>query len=158
MSTQGQTIDEANNFMALEPRLVELVRQAVEGMSPAVHVLTTAELADVKESAQRTPAVHVIYGGYRIADDIGTAWELDHTWYVVAAVRNVAAARSGQAARQDAGALAAHVVGALAGAQVVGATRTLTLMSPPPARYAGGFQYLPSAFLAKTVFRKPQPQ
>ncbi len=49
MSTQGQTIAEANNFMALEPRLVELVRQAVAGMSPAVHVLTTAELADVKE-------------------------------------------------------------------------------------------------------------
>lgn len=157
MSTQGQTIDEANNFMALEPRLVELVRQAVEGMSPAVHVLTTAELADVKESAQRTPAVHVIYGGYRIAEDIGTAWELDHTWYVVVAVRNFAAARSGQAARQDAGALAAHVVGALAGAQVIGATKPLSLMSPPPARYAGGFQYLPSAFLAKTVFRKPQP-
>ena len=94
MSTQGQTIDEANNFMALEPRLVELVRQAVEGMSPAVHVLTTAELADVKESAQRTPAVHVIYGGYRIAEDIGTAWELDHTWYVVAAVSNVATPRA----------------------------------------------------------------
>lgn len=156
MSTSGQTVGESNNFMALEPRLVELVRQAVEGMSPAVHVLTTAELADVKESAQRTPAVHVIYGGYRIAQDIGTAWELDHTWYVVAAVRNVAAARSGQAARQDAGALATHVVGALAGAQVQGATQTLKLITPPPARYSGGFQYLPSAFLATTVFRKPQ--
>ena len=55
MSTSGQTAGESNNFMALEPRLVELVRQAVKGMSPAVHVLTTAELADVKESAQRTP-------------------------------------------------------------------------------------------------------
>lgn len=157
MSTQGQTVAEANNFMALELRLVEQVRLAVAGMKPAVHVLTTAELAGVKESAQHTPAVHVIYGGYRIADDLGTAWELDHTWYVVAAVSNVATARSGQAARQDAGALAAHVVGALAGTQVKGATRPLTLMSPPPARYAGGFQYIPSAFLAKTVFRKPQP-
>jgi hypothetical protein len=101
--------------------------------------------------------VHVIYGGYRIAQDIGTAWELEHTWYVVAAVRNVAQARSGKAARQDAGALATHVVGALAGAQVQGATRPLTLVTPPPARYSGGFQYLPSAFLATTVFRKPQP-
>lgn len=157
MSTQGQPTAQANNFMALEPHLVELVRSAVAGMSPAVHVLTTAELADVKESAQRTPAVHVVYGGYRIAQDIGTAWELEHTWYVVAAVRNVAQARSGKAARQDAGALATHVVGALAGAQVQGATRPLTLVTPPPARYSGGFQYLPSAFLATTVFRKPQP-
>ena len=156
MSNQGLTVAEANNWLALEPHLLALIAQAVHGMSPAVHVLTRAELADVKESAQRTPAVYVIYGGYRIAQDIGTAWELDHTWYVVAAVRNVAAARSGQAARQDAGALATHVVGALAGAQVQGATQTLKLITPPPARYSGGFQYLPSAFLATTVFRKPQ--
>ncbi|MBF9263605.1 phage tail terminator protein [Paracidovorax cattleyae] len=156
MSTQDLTTAEANNFMALEPHLVALVRQAVEGMSPAVHVLTAAEIADVKETAQRTPAVHVIYGGYRIAEDIGVAWELEHTWYVVAAVKNVATARSGQAARQDAGALAAHVVGALAGATVPGATRPLTLITPPAARYAAGFQYLPSAFQATTVFRKPQ--
>ena len=45
MSTSGQTVEQGNNFMALEPRLVELVRQAVKGKSPAVHVLTTAELA-----------------------------------------------------------------------------------------------------------------
>ncbi len=126
-----------------------------DGATTVEDIVVTARRTE--ESAQRTPAVHVIYGGYRIAEDIGTAWELDHTWYVVVAVRNFAAARSGQAARQDAGALAAHVVGALAGAQVIGATKPLSLMSPPPARYAGGFQYLPSAFLAKTVFRKPQP-
>ena len=155
MSTQGQTVAEANNFMALEPRLVELVRQAVAGMSPAVHVLTSAELGDVKESAQRTPAVHVIYGGYRIAEDMGSAWRLEHTWYVVAAVRNVATARSGQAARQDAGLLASQVVGAMAGAQVPGAVRPLALLSPPPARYSAGFQYIPSAFRAETIFRKP---
>lgn len=155
MSTLGQTVEQANDFMSLEPHLVELVRQAVEGMSPAVHVLTTAEIADVKESVQRTPAVHVIYGGYRISEDIGTAWELLHTWYVVACVKNVATVRSGQAARKGAGSLAAHVVGALAGAQVPGATRPLTLITPPPARYAAGFQYLPSAFLATTIFRKP---
>lgn len=157
MSTAGQTIAESNNFMALEPHLVALVRAAVAGMSPAVHVLTAAEIADVKETAQRTPAIHVIYGGYRMAADNGTAWELSHTWYVVAAVKNVATTRSGQAARHDVGLLAAHVVGALAGAQVKGALRPLTLITPPPARYAAGFQYLPSAFEAATVFRKPQP-
>lgn len=158
MSTAGQTIEESNNFMALEPHLVELVRGAVKGMQPAVHVLTAADIADVKETAQRTPAVHVIYGGYRVAEDIGTAWELEHTWYVVAAVRNVATARTGQAARQDAGALAARVAGAMAGAQVPGAIRPLTFVTPPAARYAAGFQYLPSAFQAATVFRKPLPQ
>lgn len=158
MSTQGLTVEQANDFMALEPHLVELVRRAVAGMSPAVHVLTSAEIADVKESAQRTPAVHVIYGGYRVLGDIGTAWELSHTWYVVAAVKNVATQRSGAAARKGAGELAAHVVAALAGAKVEGATKPLTLLTPPPARYSAGFQYLPSAFQAITVFRKPQPQ
>ena len=123
MSNQGLTVAEANNWLALEPHLLALIAQAVQGMSPAVHVLTSADLADVKESAQKTPAVHLIYGGYRIAEDLGTAWRLAHKWYAVVVVRNVALARSGQAARQDAGPMVAQVVGALVGASVPGATR-----------------------------------
>ncbi|MBX9836203.1 MAG: hypothetical protein K2X65_08515 [Burkholderiaceae bacterium] len=156
MSTQGQTVAEANNWLALEPRLVQLVQQAVQGIKPAVHVLTSADLAEVKEGAQKTPAVHLIYGGYRVTDDLGTAWSLAHTWYAVVVVRNVATQRSGQAARQSAGPLVAAVVGALVGAKVAGATRPLTLLSPPPASYRAGHQYIPSAFEAETIFRKPQ--
>ena len=147
MSTQGQTVAEANNWLALEPHLLALIADAVQGMSPAVHVLSSADLADVKESAQKTPAVHLIYGGYRITDDLGTAWSLAHIWYAVVVVRNVATQRSGQAARQSAGPLVAAVVGA---------TRPLTLLSPPPASYRAGHQYIPSAFEAETIFRKPQ--
>ena len=110
----------------------------------------------MKESAQKTPAVHLIYGGYRIAEDLGTAWRLAHKWYAVVVVRNVAGARSGQAARQDAGPMVAQVVGALVGASVPGATRALTLVSPPAATYRAGYQYIPSAFEAETIFRKPQ--
>jgi hypothetical protein len=155
MSTAGLSVLEANNFMALESHLVELVRLAVAGMSPAVHVLTAAELGDVKESAQRTPAVHVIYGGYSVAEDLGTAWRLEHTWYAVAAVRNVGAQRTGAAARAEAGPLVVRVIGALAGARVPGATKPLQMVTPPKAGYATGFQYIPSAFLAETIFRKP---
>lgn len=150
-------VEEANDFMALEPRLVEQVRQAVQGMSPAVHVLTSAEIADVVESKQRTPAVHVIYGGYRVFQDLGLSLLLDHTWYVVAVVSSAATARSGQVARLSAGQLAARVVGALYAANVPGAVEPLSMTSPPPARYSAGLQYLPSAFVARTVFRKPQP-
>ena len=156
MSTQGQTLAEANNWLALEPHLEDLLRAAVAGASPAVHVLTTADLGDVKEAAQKTPAVHLIYGGYRVAEDLGTAWRLEHTWYAVVVVRNVATQRSGQAARQAAGPLVAAVVGALVGASVPGASRPLTLASPPPASYRAGHQYIPSAFQAETIFRKPQ--
>ena len=74
----------------------------------------------------------------------------------VVVVRNVAGARSGQAARQDAGPMVAQVVGALVGASVPGATRALTLVSPPAATYRAGHQYIPSAFEAETIFRKPQ--
>lgn len=156
MSTHGLTVVEANNWLALEPHLLDLLTQAVQGMSPAVHVLTSADLADVKESAQKTPAVHLIYGGYRITEDLGTAWRLMHKWFAVVVVRNVAGGRSGHAARQDAGPMVAQVVGALVGASVPGATRPLTLVTPPPATYRAGHQYIPSAVEAETIFRKPQ--
>ena len=109
----------------------------------------------MKDAAQHTPAVHLIYGGYQVAEAAGTQWRLQHKWFAVAAVRNVAAVRSGQAARRDAGQLAAIVAGCLAGAQVAGATRALELLTPPPAHYADGFQYIPVAVQAETIFRKP---
>lgn len=158
MSTQGQTVAEANNFLALEPHLLELITHAVQGLHPAVHVLSSADLADVKESAQKTPAVHLVYGGFRIAEDMGASWRLQHKWYAVVVVRNVATARSGQAARQDAGPMVARVMDALAGAQVPGATRALTLATPPPASYRAGHQYIPTAYEAETIFRKPTPR
>lgn len=155
MSTAGMTLDEANAFMALEPRLVALLKQALAGMSPAVHVLTAAELVDVQESKQLTPAVHVVYGGYRIAEDIGTAWRLEHTWYAVTAVRNVAQVKSGAAGRQDAGVIATAVALALADARVDGAAEPLTLITPPGPSHSAPYTYLPTAVKAVTHFAKP---
>ena len=157
MSTAGLPLEVANNFLALEPHLVERVKAAVAGMVPAVHVLTSSELADVKEQGQLTPAVHVIYAGYRVAEAVGTKWRLVHKWLAVAAVRNVANVKTGEAARRDAGVLATKVAMALAGASIPGTTKPLEMVTPPAPRYASGFQYLPSAFEAETVFIKPQP-
>lgn len=149
------TVEESNDFMAIELRLVEMLKAAVADMSPAVQVLTTADLQDVTEKAQIAPAVHLIYGGHKVVEDQRVALRLEHTWYVVAAVRNVAAARSGQAARRDAGRLVTRVMGALLGASVQGATRALEFVTPPKPRYVAGFQYIPSAVVVETVFRKP---
>lgn len=157
MSTAGQSLLESNNFLALEPHLVSLVKNAVAGISPVVHVLTAADLADVKESAQRTPAVHLIYGGYQVVEDQKTAWRLAHTWYAVVVVKHVGAQRTGAAARAAAGPLLALVLGALAGASLPGATRPLEWITPPRPEFRAGVQYLPSAFTAETIFRKPQP-
>lgn len=155
MSTAGMTAEQAANFMALEPHLVALLQAAVAGMSPAVHVLTAAELADVQESRQLTPALHVVYGGYRIAQDIGTAWRLEHTWFVVACCRSAAAVRSGQQARQDAGLLATRAALALADAKPPGAAEPLTLITPPTPSYSAPFTYLPTAVRAITHMHKP---
>lgn len=155
MSTAGLSLAHANNFMALEQPLLQLLRDAVQGRKPAVHVLSAADLAEVKEAAQKTPALHLIYAGFAVVEDMGTAWRLEHTWYAVAAVRNVAAVRSGQAARQEAGPLVTLAVAALAGSKPAGATKALKLITPPKPRYTAGYQYIPSAFLAETIFRKP---
>lgn len=57
-----------NDFLAMEPLLVQIVRDAVAGQVPAVHVLTEADLKGVEEAKQFTPAVHVLYGGFTVAD------------------------------------------------------------------------------------------
>lgn len=155
MSNAGLTLEEANAFMALEPRLVALLRAALAGRSPAVHVLTAADLAGVQEARQLTPAVHVVYGGYRIAQDIGRAWRLEHTWHAVTVVRHVAQPGSAAAGRQDAGALATAVALALADARVEGAAEPLTLVTPPPPSYAAPFTYLPTTVRAVTLLHKP---
>ena len=156
MSTQGQTVEESNDWMALEPRLMELIKEAVEGISPKVHVMNAADLASVQESVQHTPAIHLIYGGYRVAEGQLNRWRLVHTWLVVAADRNVAVIRSGQAARRSAGSLLALVTARLASAAVEGASKPLQLVTPPSARYQNGFQYIPSAFEVETIFHKAQ--
>lgn len=158
MSTAGMTLAQANNFMALEPRLVALLEAAVVGMSPAVRVLTAADLAGMKEASQPAPAVHVVYQGYRVLEDIGLAWRMGTTWLAVAVGKSAAKMRSGEVARQEAGVLSAHITGALAGAELEGAIRPLTLVTPPAASYSAPFVYLPTAVMAEVIFRKPQPQ
>ena len=50
------------NFLGAEPLIIERLK----AMLPVhVHVLSTPELADVAADQQPTPAVHVVYGGYR---------------------------------------------------------------------------------------------
>lgn len=156
MSTAGMTTEDSNDFMSMESELVKRIQTAVAGQKPAVHVLTSADLADVREEQQKVPAVHVIYGGYRVKEAQGTKWLLVQKWLIVAAVRNVAQGQSGSAARREAGKLGALVTAAVAGENLPGALRPCALVTPPAARYSKGFQYLPSALEVETVFAKPQ--
>jgi hypothetical protein len=148
-------IPATNDFLALEPHLVERVKSAVADVRPFVHVLTGAQLAGISQQQQYTPAVHVIHAGFRVAGTRadGRAAQLEHTWYVVVAVRSARDIRSGAAAREQAGQLLALAGAAVMGLKVPGLMRDpLVLASAPGASYDDGFLYVPLAFTAVTVF------
>lgn len=149
----SQNLD-ANNFMALEPQIVELVKGAVANHNPAVHVLTAADLAGVKEQLQHTPAIHVVHQGFtpgNVRSD-GLKAELQHKWLVVAVVSNTHNIRSGATARSDAGALLAQVAAALMGRKLRHASTPLLPTKSPPAWNTAGFYYIPMAFDVHTFF------
>lgn len=137
--------------MLLEASLMERLADQLTGMAPKVHVLAAADLAGVTEATQKTPAVHVLYQGYRVVESRsdGAAVRLEQTWLAVVATKNVKDTRSGAAARSDAGLIAARVARALLGFKPTGASRPLRLVEGPRAGFNGGFAYLPLAFVAE---------
>lgn len=143
-----------NNFLAIEPQLVARLKEALADLRPAVFVLTEADLAGVKESAQHVPAVHVIWNGFGVAEanTLGTRARLVHTWLCVAAVRNVGDVRSGAAARQEAGELLARAGGVLMGFKPQGAITPLRLAPGPRSWASKGYLYVPLAFNVETLF------
>ena len=151
------TTPHPNNFLEPEAHIVAQLKEALAGVKPAVHVLTAADLAKVKEENQPTPAVHVVWNGFRVlqAREDGAAARLDHTWLVVAAVRNVRTLQSGQDARAAAGELAARAGAALMGYRPPNVAGPMRLAPAPGSGIsAAGFMYLPLAFLVETVFQR----
>ena len=106
-----------NNFLEPEAHIVARLKEALTGVKPAVHVLTAADLAKVKEENQPTPAVHVVWNGFRVLEARGDGAQarLDHTWLIVSTVKNVRTLKSGEAARSEAGELVAIAGAALMG-------------------------------------------
>lgn len=143
-----------NNFLAIEPHLVERLKEALADLTPAVFVLTESDLAGVKEAAQHVPAVHVIWNGFQVleANGLGDRARLEHTWLCVAAVRNVADTRRGAAARQEAGELVARAGAALMGFRPPGTQHPLRLAPAPRSWASKGYVYVPLAFTVETMF------
>jgi len=147
----------ATNFLALESELIARLREQLAGHQPAVHVLSAADLDGVIEEKQLTPAVHLVYQGYRVAEgrSDGRAARIEQTWLAVVATRNTRALKTGDAARAQAGPLAQRVITALMGWQPASATKPLRLDSGPAAGFSAGHQYLPLAFVAETLAKAP---
>lgn len=141
------------NFLALEPVLVARLVEQLADLVPKVHVLAAADLAGVTETTQLTPAVHVVYQGYRVVESKpdGRAARIEQTWLATVASRNMATLRTGSAARADAGLIAQRVCQALMAFKPPVASKPLRLTEGPGAGFNAGFQYLPLAFVAELV-------
>lgn len=157
MATPPATAAHPNNFLEPEPHIVARLKEALSAMQPKVHVLTAAELASTKEESQPTPAVHVIWNGFRVleARADGAAARLDHTWLIVSAVKNVRTLKTNQAARQEAGELTARAGAALMGYRPPNVAGPMRLAPAPGAGHSSaGFMYLPIAFVVETIFQR----
>jgi len=128
------------SFLSLEPALVERLKAR---LPDGVHVLTRADLAGVTEGSQPTPAVHVIYGGYRVAEN-GPMTLIEESWMTVVAVRNVRNVASGAGARDEVSTLLNDILDALDGQRLANGFRALRLASPSARPgYTGGYAYFP---------------
>ncbi len=139
-------------FTDIEQALVERLKAEM----PNVHVLTATELSEVDEARQPTPAVHVIYNGYRTLPNArtdGKAVQVSQTWLTVIAVSNVRKRGSGEAAREDAVALCEQVAGCLMGYWPQSAASPLRLTNAPRSGASNGFTYVPLAFAVDTVLK-----
>lgn len=142
-------------MLSAEPLIVSRL-QSVLGAS--AQVFTAPDLAGVAEAKQVTPAVHVVYGGYRVTQEQGEGLivELEQDWYTVVVVRNVRDIRSGAAAREDAGPLLARVFRGLTGHRLAPGWRRLRPTQPPRAGYSKGYGYYPLSWSLRLQLRGEQ--
>lgn len=145
-----------DNFLAAEPLIIAMLRAKLPAQ---VHVLSAADLAGVAGGQQPTPAVHVLYMGYRpIETRTGALLGVEQHWLTVVVTRNVADIETGFHARQDAGPLAAQVMDALnrqrlrdARGPIGGAP--LRLDAAPAPGFDDGHYYLPLGWVVPVNFR-----
>ncbi len=144
-----------DNFLAAESLLIARLRDV---LPTDVHVLSAADLSGVADTQQPTPAVHVIYTGYQVADTrTGAAAAIDQQWLTIVVTRNVADIEQGFHARQAAGPLAAQVMDALyrhrlkQGGKSFGAG-PLRMASAPAPGFLDGHFYLPLGWTVGVMF------
>lgn len=139
-----------DNYLIAEQLIVDRLRSR---LSSNIKVLSAADLVGVSENAQATPAVHVIYDGYRPTQVTGNGrkQETEQTWLTVIAVRNVRDTRAATATREDAGPIMLDCLKALQGWKLSDEHSSLELAGAPKAGYSAGFGYFPLAFTTRIV-------
>lgn len=155
------------NLLVLQDELVAHLKAALADIRPAVHVLAPSDLASkvdtkgVATVAQPTPAVNVIFLGLRPSTDPnrqrtdGAAMIMQQLFVAEVVTRNVSSLKSGAAARNEAGELAAQVLLALMAAKLPSAIGVLKVLPGPGPVYQGGNQYLAISVEAALSIVKP---
>jgi hypothetical protein len=134
-------------------RIVERLKHACPS---ARAVFSARDLADVEESKQITPALHVVLHSYRpVATRAGSAkWAA--TWVVIAVVKHATNSERAQALIDVGDAMINEVVAALAGWDPGRPVAVpLELVEGPPPGFSATHAYFPMAFEA-TVFSANQ--
>ena len=133
----------------IEQSLVAVLQAAL----PEVHVLTANDLREIDEANQPTPAVHVIYNGYRVSESRpdGLISRVSQNWMTVIAVKNLRDRKRGSAARTDAVALSDLITGALMGLKLPEAAGPLILANGPIPGAMDGFLYVPLSWTVDVI-------
>jgi len=144
------------DFLALET----LIIARLKALCPAARaVLSVDDLADVAERSQTAPALHVVYGGFRVnsATDNGRSAVTEQRWLVIAVTRCSAQRDAAPAeARARSGVLAREALAALMGWRPAPGMRPLTLSTPPNPIFSNGMAYIPLAFTALVPVHAPK--
>lgn len=135
------------SLLAAEPLIVERLRTLV----PEAKVLCAEDLDGIEESDQPTPALHVVYSGFRVTETSGrgTAAMTNQTWLVVAVVKHAGQSnRAASEVKQRARPLVDAAVNALMGWRPALNITPLQLASGPAPRWRSPYYYFPLAFTA----------
>lgn len=139
-------------YAAIEQAIIARLRERLDA---GIKVLTLADLAEVPDNRQKTPAVFVVYEGFSPAAtsaNVPHVQQVEQTWSVVVACRNARGAGGSAAAREDVSEIAQEVLQALLGFMAQPGVR-LSLSGAPGPEYDGGFAYLPIGFSCRSTFK-----
>ncbi len=123
-----------DDYLAVEGYLVEQL-SSIDGIRK---VYRSCDLAEMKETAQTTPALHVIYNGDQVTNTAqgGALAHVKQAWLVVLTVD--------LRRHRDTGALLARVIKAMSGLHCE--LGTLVRVNAPRPGFSQGFGYYPLAF------------
>lgn len=128
---------------------------AANVVTEKARVIVAAELARVPESRQFAPAVHVVYQGHAVGQEIGQGriQAVTQNWLIVCTARNAIGQGDPSPATVDAGRIAEVVLTALLGFDPLGNGAQLRLADAPGPEYDGGYCYLPLNFRLRSTFK-----